>query len=163
MATQATHFTTKEAVSKTADHHPPVTHPDFAISSDGVATGINSNTLSAPVDLNTTAPTPDGISIPAVLFAIPFPPAVKAKENAKRPSFLLYAPPREGYRKPPAVEDGKSGKEKLVKRVERGWQEEVAQGNAIKDGEMPNAGTWQKTKGALTRVHCSSVTCIACH
>jgi hypothetical protein len=158
MATQAVHFTDKSAVTSTAGQPPLGAPADDADFSRGPS-AAQSAALEAHADgadLNTTAPTPADVSIPGVLFAIPFPPAAGARADAKavaaRPSFLLYAPPRAEYRKPAAGEDGKAGKEKLVKRVERGWQEEVAQGNAIKAGELPDAGKWAKTKGALTRV-----------
>lgn len=106
----------------------------------------------AGLDLNTTAATPQNVSIPGVLFAIPFPPATHAKDNDSRPSFLLYAPPRAAYRKPSPGPDGKAGKEKLIKRVERGWQEEVMQGEKIHDGVLTDASRWQRTKGSLARV-----------
>ena len=104
------------------------------------------------VDYNTTAATPDDVDIPGMLFAIPYPAPVNATSNKSRPTFLLYAPPRAAYRRPPPTPDGKKGKEKFVKRVERGWQEEVEQGKAIEKGQMPEAGAWKKTKGMFTRV-----------
>jgi hypothetical protein len=149
MASQAVHFTNKNAQTVDAEHHPPATHPDFTTGDSGAPA---SHDLTSPVDLNSTSATPKDVTIPGVLIAIPFPPAVKPKDNAKRPMFMLYAPPRAAYRRPPAGPDGKAGKEKLIKRIERGWQEEVAEGNAIKDGEVPDAGRWKRTKGALTRV-----------
>jgi hypothetical protein len=135
--------------------HPPA--PLDLPAASSIASGSSSLDLnSTPTtpsgrDLNTTGETPDDIMIPAVLFAIPFPIPVRAKEAEDRPTFLLYAPPRAAYRKP-VNEDGTPGKEKFIKKVERGWQEEVAQGVAIREGEVPDASRWQRTKGALTRV-----------
>jgi hypothetical protein len=76
----------------------------------------------------------------------------EAKKEAKRPALLLYALPRAPYRKPPPTEDGKPGKQKLVKRVERKWQEEVAEANRIHEGEVPDASRWKKMKAPLARV-----------
>jgi hypothetical protein len=150
MASQAVHFTDKSAAMTETHSQSTV---DARNPSEQVPNGVSHD---VEVDLNTTAATPEDVAIPGVLFAIPFPPAVHAKHNDKRPSFLLYAPPRAAYRKPAPSPDGKPGKEKLVKRVERGWQEEVAQGVKIHDGDVPDASRWQRTKGALTRVRRSS-------
>jgi hypothetical protein len=107
-------------------------------------------------DLNTTASTPADVSIPAILFAIPFPAPVRASEDAskvaKRPAFLLYAPPRAAYRKPEADGSGPPAKESFVKRMESKWQGEVSEGRAIERGTVTDPTTWQKAKGALTRV-----------
>jgi hypothetical protein len=110
-------------------------------------------------DLNTTAPLPKDIQIPAVFLGIPFPPAQHAsndeKHMKKRPALLLYAPPRAPYRKPPPDENGKT-KQKFVKRIERGWQQEVEEGQRIHEGKEPNASRWKKTKGPLARVNIPS-------
>ncbi|EIN14428.1 hypothetical protein PUNSTDRAFT_140725 [Punctularia strigosozonata HHB-11173 SS5] len=106
------------------------------------------------VDLNTTASLPKEIRIPAVFLGIPFPPAEHARDDdkhlKKRPTLLLYAPPRAPYRKPQPDENGKT-KQELVKRVERKWQEEVAQGQRIHDGQEANASRWKRTKGPFAR------------
>jgi hypothetical protein len=104
------------------------------------------------LDLNTTAKMLEDVSIPGVLIAIPFPPATEAKESNKSPTFLLYAPPRAVYRKPLVDSNDDHTKRSLVKRVERIWQKEIAQGYDIKAGKIPDAGTWKRTKGAVARV-----------
>jgi hypothetical protein len=135
------------------------------------------------VDLNTTAGNEKELHIPAVMFGIPFPmpialtepvattphdpndpKAVKAAEKAakkeeklaaRRPALLLYALPRAPYRRPPETEDGKPGKQKFVKRVERKWQEEVAEANKVREGEVPEASRWKKMKAPLAQVRYS--------
>jgi hypothetical protein len=114
------------------------------------------STSPAAVDLNSTTSTPADVSVPAILFAIPFPPASHPREDAasvaKRPAFLLYSPPRAVYRRPQAAAGDAKPKENLVKKFESKWQEEVAQGNAIGRGAVHDPSVWQKTKGVLTRV-----------
>jgi hypothetical protein len=133
------------------------------------------------IDLNTTAGIDKEVHIPAVFFGIPFPPALadaparvptpddpktakraekqaekaakkEAKREARRPALLLYTPPRAPYRKPPPTEEGKPGKQKLVKRVERKWQEEVAEAQRIHEGQEPDAGRWKKFKAPIATV-----------
>ncbi|MBW0463874.1 hypothetical protein O181_003589 [Austropuccinia psidii MF-1] len=91
--------------------------------------------------------------LPSLIFLIPFPkPGGHHQTTEKSPSFLLYTFPRALYQKPmtdPVT--GKRGKEKLVKKLERKWQEEVKQGEEIKRGEHPNAGAWKKSKGLIAR------------
>lgn len=61
--------------------------------------------------------------------------------------------PRSVYEKPPIDPvTGKPGKEKLVKKAERVWQQEVREGEEIKRGEHKDAGAWKKLKGAAARV-----------
>lgn len=136
-------------------HHPPSETPSGAHTPLArVESPISPSTPTGPhaVDYNTTAPTPDDIDIPGLLFAIPYPTPLNAAPKKDRPSFLLYAPPRAAYRRPPDTPDGKKGKEKLVKKIERNWQEEVDQGKKIGKGDLPDATKWQKTKGLFTRV-----------
>lgn len=92
--------------------------------------------------------------LPTVLFAIPFPAATKSS-SAKKPisPFLLYALPRAPYHKPLEDADGnKLEKEGFVKKAERKWQEEIAEGERIRKGEEPDAGNWKKFKGKATGV-----------
>lgn len=60
--------------------------------------------------------------------------------------------PRANYEKPTIGPDGKRGKEGLIKKVERKWQEEVQQGADIKKGIVKHPSGWQKFKGGATRV-----------
>ncbi|KAK4702094.1 hypothetical protein P7C70_g4130, partial [Phenoliferia sp. Uapishka_3] len=112
------------------------------------------NTTIAPTStLNSTEHTPEGTIIPGVLFAIPFPPTINTAPSSDRPSFLLYAPPRAGYVAPPKSPDGTPPKQNLsyTKKLEAKWQGEVAQGQAIHDGKVTDAGKWAKIKGGVTR------------
>jgi hypothetical protein len=65
------------------------------------------------------------------------------------------------YEKPP--KDPVTGKrnEKLLKKVERKWQEEVKEGEDIKRGEVKEAGVWSRCKGALIRVSAKIVWMLA--
>lgn len=90
--------------------------------------------------------------LPSILFAIPFPePAPHVQRTEKTPLFLLYSFPRAGYQKPSVGPDGKRGKEGLVKKVERKWQEEVQEGADIKKGKLKEPSGWQRFKGGATR------------
>ncbi|EGG03164.1 uncharacterized protein MELLADRAFT_75366 [Melampsora larici-populina 98AG31] len=97
--------------------------------------------------------------IPSLLFAIPFPtPANHHKTTESSPPFLLYTFPRSVYEKPPVdPRTGKPGKEKLIKKAERIWQQEVREGEEIKRGEHKDAGTWKKFKGAAARTASSVI------
>jgi hypothetical protein len=129
---------------------------DAASTRSGYSAAFSALPADPSADLNTTAPTPADVEIPAVLFGIPFPAPLhmdaSAKKEARRPALLLYAPPRAPYRKPPAGEDGKAGKQKLVKRVERKWQEEVEEAKRLHEGAVPDASRWKKMKAPLARV-----------
>ncbi|KAH9471392.1 hypothetical protein MJO29_002812 [Puccinia striiformis f. sp. tritici] len=92
------------------------------------------------------------IELPSLIFAIPFPrPAKGYQETKDTPPFLLYTFPRSVYEKP--GKDPITGKrnEKLLKKVERKWQEEVKEGEDIKRGEVKDATVWSRFKGALIR------------
>ncbi|KAG0148106.1 hypothetical protein CROQUDRAFT_655233 [Cronartium quercuum f. sp. fusiforme G11] len=91
--------------------------------------------------------------LPSIIFAIPFPePASHVHRTAKTPAFMLYSFPRANYEKPLVGSDGKRGKEGLIKKVERKWQEEVKQGDDIKKGKLQEPSVWQKFKGGATRI-----------
>ncbi|OAV88503.1 hypothetical protein PTTG_29012 [Puccinia triticina 1-1 BBBD Race 1] len=97
-------------------------------------------------------PTAPEIELPSLIFAIPFPRAVEGYQTTKEtPPFLLYTFPRSVYEKPPIDSVTGKRKEKLLKKVERKWQEEVKEGEDIKRGEMKDAGVWSRFKGALIR------------
>jgi hypothetical protein len=142
---------------------PSFPEPEPASTSSGYSAAFDS--IPSDADLNTTAPSPKDLAIPAVLFGIPFPaPAHSAvppdsRKARRRPALLLYAPPRAPYRKPPAGADGKPGKQKLLKRVERRWQEEVEDGKRVHAGDAPDASWWRKTKAPLARVRPSQSFC----
>lgn len=97
--------------------------------------------------------------IPSLLFAIPFPkPANHHKTTESTPPFLLYTFPRSVYEKPPIdPQTGKPGKEKLIKKAERIWQQEVREGEEIKRGEHKDAGMWKKFKGGAARTASSVI------
>ncbi|EFP76588.1 hypothetical protein PGTUg99_003562 [Puccinia graminis f. sp. tritici] len=106
----------------------------------------------ASTDDQVPSPTSPEIELPSLIFAIPFPRAVEGYQATKEtPPFLLYTFPRSVYEKPP--KDPVTGKrnEKLLKKVERKWQEEVKEGEDIKRGEVKEAGVWPRFKGALIR------------
>ncbi|KAG0148095.1 hypothetical protein CROQUDRAFT_670083 [Cronartium quercuum f. sp. fusiforme G11] len=90
----------------------------------------------------------------SVLFAIPFPRPTNHHSTTERsPPFLLYTFPRSVYEKPPIDPNtGKRGKEKLIKKAERVWQQEVEVGEQIKRGERKDATRWQKFKGGAARL-----------
>lgn len=92
--------------------------------------------------------------LPTILFAIPFPPATKSSSNKDPVSpYLIYALPRAPYHKPAEDANGKKmEKEGLVKKVERKWQEEIAEGEKIRKGQDPDAGNWKKFKGKAVGV-----------
>ncbi|KAI9619214.1 hypothetical protein H4Q26_011895 [Puccinia striiformis f. sp. tritici PST-130] len=74
--------------------------------------------------------------------------------NTWTPNAASGAPstfPRSVYEKP--GKDPITGKrnEKLLKKVERKWQEEVKEGEDIKRGEVKDATVWSRFKGALIR------------
>lgn len=104
-----------------------------------------------PRPSNETNETQSGSNhLPSALFAIPFPKPVSGQQTSLK--FLLYTFPRAIYEKPgidPTT--GKSGKEKLVKKVERKWQEEVKEAEEIKRGEVQDPSTWKKIKGFAAR------------
>lgn len=87
--------------------------------------------------------------LPTILFAIPFPSVTKGSSHKDPISpYLIYALPRAPYQKPAVDEDGKKlEKEGLVKKAERKWQEEIAEGEKIRNGQDPDAGNWKKFKG----------------
>jgi len=92
------------------------------------------------------------IELPSLIFAIPFPRAAAGYETTKdTPPFLLYTFPRSVYQRPPKDPVTGKRKEKLLKKVERKWQEEVKEGEDIKRGEVKEAGVWSRFKGALIR------------
>lgn len=92
--------------------------------------------------------------LPTILFAIPFPSVTKGSTHKDPISpYLLYALPRAPYEKPAVDEDGKKlEKEGLVKKAERKWQEEIAEGEKIRKGQDPDAGNWKKFKGKAVGV-----------
>ncbi|KAH9823201.1 secreted protein [Melampsora americana] len=92
--------------------------------------------------------------LPSVLFAIPFPrPANQDGLPKSSPPLFLFTFPRSVYEKPPVdPETGKPGKEKIVKKVERNWQQGVRQGYEIKRGEHKEAGFWKRFKGGAARI-----------
>ncbi|CAH7668004.1 secreted protein [Phakopsora pachyrhizi] len=106
-----------------------------------------------------TEPTPESqvkevemTEIPSALFFIPLPRPANRDSNDSKDSFLIYTFPRSVYEKPEIDPNtGKRGKEKLVKKAERLWQEEVKEANEIKRGEHPDASKWKKTKGFAAR------------
>ncbi|MBW0478106.1 hypothetical protein O181_017821 [Austropuccinia psidii MF-1] len=89
--------------------------------------------------------------LPSVLFAIPFPAPVNANRSKNSPPFLIYSPPRSTYQKPIKNAEGKRGKEKIIKKVVRKWQEEVEMGEEIKRGKFPNPTRFKKVRGGLIR------------
>ncbi|OAV89714.1 hypothetical protein PTTG_08741 [Puccinia triticina 1-1 BBBD Race 1] len=97
--------------------------------------------------------------LPSTIFAIPFPKPVQHNANDEEPvPFLLYTFPRSVYEKPPKDPvTGKRGKEKLVKKFERKWQEEVKEGRDIKRGQHKAAGRLKRAKGAIARVAASTI------
>ncbi|KNZ56094.1 hypothetical protein VP01_249g9 [Puccinia sorghi] len=93
------------------------------------------------------------IELPSLIFAIPFPRAAAGYQTTKdTPPFLLYTFPRSVYQRPPKDPVTGKRKEKLLKKVERKWQEEVKESEDIKRGEAKEAGVWSRFKGALIRV-----------
>lgn len=122
------------------------------------------DTSSSAVGHHTTARkmTDDSTSgeLPSVIFAIPFPKPKHEHIESKNeiPPFLIYTFPRSIYEKPgidPLT--GKKEKEKLVKKLERKWQEEVKEGREIKKGLHKEAGYWKKSKGAVVRSAASTI------
>ncbi|KAH9823207.1 secreted protein [Melampsora americana] len=93
-------------------------------------------------------------SLPSLLFAIPFPQPVNPDAvRDSSPPLLLFTFPRSVYEKPPIdPATGKPGKEKIVKKAERVWQQEVQEGYEIKRGEHAEAGKWKKFKGGAARI-----------
>ncbi|KNZ63914.1 hypothetical protein VP01_1085g3 [Puccinia sorghi] len=98
--------------------------------------------------------------LPSVLFAIPFPePGPTLRKTSKTPMFMLYSPPRANYIKPKPIK-GQKGKEGLIKKVERKWQEEVQEGTDVMAGKIENPSGWKKFKGTVLTV---SVSCGWCY
>ncbi|EGG12252.1 uncharacterized protein MELLADRAFT_115123 [Melampsora larici-populina 98AG31] len=139
---------------------PPPKHPkksQLASESQGEQSRMRSMDVDRPASGNTSAN--QGLDLaatkgplPSILFAIPFPePAPHVQRTKKTPLFLLYSFPRAGYQKPPVGPDGKRGKEGLIKKVERKWQEEVQEGADIKKGKLKEPSGWQRFKGGATR------------
>ncbi|KAI0091883.1 hypothetical protein BDY19DRAFT_927265, partial [Irpex rosettiformis] len=96
---------------------------------------------------------PDDAHLPTIIFAIPFPPPRHAPAKQPVSPYLLYALPRAPYVKPEEDENGKPiQKEALIKKVERKWQGEVAEGDRIRKGQEPDAGKWKKFKGKAVGV-----------
>lgn len=95
----------------------------------------------------------DDSHLPTIIFAIPFPvPRHSSSKNPVSP-YLLYALPRAPYQKPDKDANGKNiQKEGVVKKVERKWQEEIAEGDRIRKGQEPDAGNWKKFKGKAVGV-----------
>ncbi|KAA1115561.1 hypothetical protein PGT21_037062 [Puccinia graminis f. sp. tritici] len=97
--------------------------------------------------------------LPSIIFAIPFPkPTQHHRTREEASPFLLYTFPRSVYVKPnkdPVT--GKRGKEKLVKKLERKWQEEVKEGNDLKRGQNKDAGRLKRAKGAIVRSAASTI------
>lgn len=94
-----------------------------------------------------------GRYLPTIIFAIPFPVPTHSHSAQPVSPYLLYALPRAPYQKPPKDANGNDiVKEGLVKKAERKWQEEIAEGDRIKNGLEPEAGAWKKFKGKATGV-----------
>ncbi|KAI0347338.1 hypothetical protein BDW22DRAFT_1480987 [Trametopsis cervina] len=92
-----------------------------------------------------------GRYLPTIIFAIPFPVPTHSHSAQPVSPYLLYALPRAPYQKPPKDANGNDiVKEGLVKKAERKWQEEIAEGDRIKNGLEPEAGAWKKFKGKAT-------------
>ncbi|KAI7959359.1 hypothetical protein MJO28_003150 [Puccinia striiformis f. sp. tritici] len=94
--------------------------------------------------------TSDG-TLPSALFILPFPAPISAHMGEEPPSFLMYAPPRSVYQRPPKTADGKRPKEKISRKVVRRWQEEVLMGQQIKRGTLKNPTCSKKIRGGCTR------------
>ncbi|KAF9017265.1 hypothetical protein BDZ89DRAFT_380851 [Hymenopellis radicata] len=97
----------------------------------------------------TTASHPEtlvGTHLPTIIFAIPFPTPIRSHKQPTSP-YLLYTLPRAPYEKPGRDAYGRKGKEGMVKKAERKWQEEIAQGERIRLGQEPDAGRWKRFKG----------------
>ncbi|PLW39291.1 hypothetical protein PCASD_05315 [Puccinia coronata f. sp. avenae] len=97
--------------------------------------------------------------LPSTIFAIPFPRANQYHEaNIEAHPYLLYTFPRSVYEKPPKDPvTGKPGKEKLVKKFERKWQQEVKEGRDMKKGRHKDAGRFKRSKGAVVRFAASTI------
>lgn len=97
--------------------------------------------------------------LPSIIFAIPFPrPDQHHEAPQEAPPFLLYTFPRSVYEKPPKDPvTGKRGKEKLVKKFERKWQEEVKEGHDMKNGQHKDTGRFKRSKGAVVRLAASTI------
>ncbi|MBW0463875.1 hypothetical protein O181_003590 [Austropuccinia psidii MF-1] len=88
--------------------------------------------------------------LPSVLFAIPFPdPGPTHRKSRNTPSLMLYSLPRANYIKPPKQANGRREKEALIKKIERKWQEEVQEGQDVKDGKIENPSSWKRFKGTV--------------
>lgn len=115
----------------------------------------DSSPLASESGVNHPIPTdsaPSEIELPSLIFAIPFPRAAEGYQTTKdTPPFLLYTFPRSVYEKPPKDPVTGKRKEKLLKKVERKWQEEVKEGEDIKRGEAKDVGVWSRFKGAIIR------------
>ncbi len=110
----------------------------------------------------TTASHPEtlvGMHLPTIIFAIPFPTPIRSHKQPNSP-YLLYTLPRAPYEKPGRDAYGRKGKEGLVKKAERKWQEEIALGERIRLGQEPDAGKWKRFKGKATGVSRTS-TCMS--
>ncbi|PLW58522.1 hypothetical protein PCANC_00002 [Puccinia coronata f. sp. avenae] len=97
--------------------------------------------------------------LPSTIFAIPFPrPNQYHEANIEAHPYLLYTFPRSVYEKPPKDPvTGKPGKEKLVKKFERKWQQEVKEGRDMKKGRHKDAGRFKRSKGAVVRFAASTI------
>lgn len=69
---------------------------------------------------------------------------------------LFSSPPRANYIKPKPI-DGQKGKEGLIKKVERKWQEEVQEGTDVMAGKIENPSGWKKFKGTVLTVSVKSL------
>ncbi|KAI0693819.1 hypothetical protein BC835DRAFT_1055655 [Cytidiella melzeri] len=95
----------------------------------------------------------DESHLPTIIFAIPFPPPRHGPSKQPVSPYLLYALPRAPYTKPKKDENGKDvEKEGVIKKAERKWQEEIAEGDKIRKGMEPEAGTWKTFKGKAVGV-----------
>lgn len=102
----------------------------------------------------------DQSHLPTIIFAIPFPAPRHAPAKQPISPYLLYALPRAPYVKPEEDANGKPiQKEGVVKKVERKWQEEVAEGDQIRKGQVPDAGKWKKFKGKAVGVRLINQLC----
>lgn len=108
---------------------------------------------------STPTAVPVGPYLPTIIFAIPFPAPQRPKKRSPHPvsPYFLYTLPRAPYEKPARDAWGKKvTKEGLIKKVERKWQEEIAQGDRIRKGLEPTAGRWKRFKGKAVGVGCES-------
>ncbi|KAI7967886.1 hypothetical protein MJO29_001163 [Puccinia striiformis f. sp. tritici] len=111
------------------------------------------------IEDDSASPRPLPEQLPSIMFAIPFPkPTQIHGANKEAPPFLLYTFPRSVYQKPQKDPvSGKRGKEKLVKKLERKWQEEVKEGQEIKKGQHKDAGRLKRSKAAIVGFAASTI------